>query len=269
MALALLKEGGRLGHLLSRVKTYKNWYSIVWPFTRLLLSSERILKTRLGSIIYVRNIFGPDFTVVHEMFYRDDYQTAALLHDSIYPVVLDLGANIGAFSLLVYNRNKNSRIFAFEPDIDNLEIIKKNIELNKASAKIKVFPLAVADTIGKKEFFLSKDAYAHSFEKDQVSATLSGSTIVESITIERILQDNNIDRVDLIKIDIEGSEFSVLYNLPDYVYDKIKCIVLEIHKSQKYNKDDLIMFLVKHGYIVQQSDKHSHVYLANRIKRNN
>lgn len=251
----------RLKHALSRFKTYKNWYAIIWPITR-IKTVDRVLKTRLGPRVYVRNIFGPDFVVVHEMFCRDDYKIASIQYDCPEPVVLDIGANIGDFALLVHGLNPQAKIFAYEPEHFNLEVIKKNIGLNGAGQNIKIFPLAVAGTDGEKTFYVSQSEYAHTLEKNLRGNDLAQAITVNSTTIEQIFQENNINHIDLLKLDIEGAEYDVLYNLPQNLYDKIRYIALEIHDHPVHQKKSLIQFINEKGYAIKQSNKNPCVYLA-------
>ena len=247
-------------HVISRVKAYKNWYSIVWPMTR-LLSRERILETRAGPMMYVRNIFGPDFVVVHEMFFRDDYGVRELHLNVSEPVIVDAGGNIGVLSLLALATYPNARILCYEPEASNLDIIRKNVRLNAAEKHITCFKEAIDNTTGMKTFYLSQAEYAHSLEKSADSRH-AGEISVATTTIERIMQDNHIKRLDLLKLDIEGTEYSVLRNLPLELYPRIKNIVLEIHDHPSEKKEDLVRFLAEHGYAVAQSGTNPHVFLA-------
>lgn len=250
-------------HVISRIKAYRNWYSIVWPMTR-LLPKERILKTRAGPKMYVRNVFGPDFVVVHEMFFRDDYGARKLHLNVKEPVIVDAGGNIGAFSLLALALYPGARIFCYEPEASNLEAIKKNIKRNGADGHIKCFGEAIDSTAGTRTFYLSKAEYAHSLEKSADSSPHVGEVLVKTTTIERIMQDNRLATIDLLKLDIEGTEYSVLYNLPRKIYPDIRNIVLEIHDHPSEKKEALITFLAEQGYTVTESGTNPHVFLARR-----
>jgi len=54
--------------------------------------------------------------------------------------------------------------------------------------------------------------------------------VIKSITLEEILDENNIDFVDILKIDVEGSEYDLLMNTPDFVFDKVRQITVEFHE---------------------------------------
>src|SRR5262245_52899068 len=97
-----------LRHVFARIAAYENCYLHVWPMTS-ILPEKRIIRPRSGMKMEVRSIFGEDFVVVHEMFSRDDYQMQSLRPQHTPPVIVDAGANVGAFSVLVASLFKNAR----------------------------------------------------------------------------------------------------------------------------------------------------------------
>ncbi|MEK7646883.1 MAG: FkbM family methyltransferase [Patescibacteria group bacterium] len=230
-----------------------------------ILKKDRVLKIREGGgRIYVRNIFGPDFVVAHEMFSRDDYGLASVSFNSANPVILDIGANIGTFSIFAINLFKNAKIFAYEPEESNYRVLVDNIKLNKATDKAFPYQLAVGAESGKRTFFLSTSEYAHSLEQGRVRC-ISGDQEVLCTTIEDIMQKNNIKFIDLLKLDIEGSEFEVLYQLPEKIYNNIQYIAFEIHEHGKHSADALLTFLKKKHFDIVQPPTHQNVYLLKNI----
>ncbi|MDO8594371.1 MAG: FkbM family methyltransferase [bacterium] len=252
-------------HVMSRVRTYKNWPTIVWPLTR-LLPKERTLKTRNGPSLYVRNVFGPDAVVVHEQFFRDDYGFSKIKLARSVPIVLDLGANIGAFSLFALEavRQRGGKIFAYEPDESNFKILQKNIALNQGAGVIIAIKEAIHTSEGGQEFFLSAQEYAHSLVEEQLGGASVGSQKVQCTTIEKVLKKYDLEAVDLLKLDIEGSEYEVLYQFPPELFKKIRNIVLEIHLHSRYSSKELVSFLEKQGFIVSVSLGNSNVYTARK-----
>jgi FkbM family methyltransferase len=67
--------------------------------------------------------------------------------------------------------------------------------------------------------------------------------VIKSITLEEIFYENNFDFVDIIKIDVEGAEYDLLSNTPDFVFDKVRQITVEFHEfldSSLRKETDLI-----------------------------
>ncbi len=251
----------RFAHVLSRINAYSNWYSLVWPLNR-LGGKAKIITIRNGPSVYVRNIFGPDWVVVHEMFSRDDYQIKDLPLGSA-PIIFDIGANIGAFTLFAEKCFPLSRVFAYEPASTNFEILKKNIALNHLENEVKAFQLAVAVAPGEAMMTYSDEEFAHSLIADQVETEhIAKSEKVRCTSIPEIISEHKLARIDLIKMDIEGLEYDLLFALPDDVYKMVRYITLEIHDHKDHPAEELITFLKEKGFSVVRTPTHPKVYLA-------
>ena len=146
----------------------------------------------------------------------------------------------------------------------NFKILQKNIALNQADGVIVPNMEAIYTSEGEQEFFLSGQAYAHSLVKEQLYGASVGSQRVPCTTIENVIKKYALEMVDLLKLDIEGSEYEVLYTLPVALYKKIRNIVLEIHEHSQYSREDLVQFLQARGYHVLISPMNSHVYSVTR-----
>lgn len=125
-------------------------------------------------------------------------------------IFIDVGANIGAISFLGSKIvGKSGKVYAFEPEEKNLHIFQKNISFNNLN-NINLVPLACTEKSGFATFNISKNSGEHS-----LGETISPSNIIKSIKIKTISLDdftkkNNINKIKLIKIDVEGQELSVL-----------------------------------------------------------
>ena len=120
-------------------------------------------------------------------------------------VVLDIGANVGYYSLIVAQLvGEKGAVFAFEPAPDNLALLARNIKVNGFS-NITPVPKAVSNKTGKGRLFLGNDTVSHSmYERHE-----KGSIEIEVTSLDVFME--NINRpVDLVKIDVEGSEMRVL-----------------------------------------------------------
>jgi FkbM family methyltransferase len=252
----------KLKHVFARIVSFSNWYVLVWPMTRILPKS-RVIKIRGGYKIFARNIFGPDWVVIYEMLCRDDYELKKIIINSKKPVILDVGANIGAFTILAVKLFGRARIFDFEPDKENFKILNKNIILNNFEDRVIISDLALDKESGEKTFYIHKKEYAHSLLPRDANDQ-AGSVKIKSTTIEEIFKKYNFDKIDLLKLDIEGLEYEIIYNLPQEYFSKIDNIVLEIHDREGFSCEELVKFLEKNGYNVIQSAGNEKVYRAAR-----
>jgi FkbM family methyltransferase len=162
-------------------------------------------------------------------------------------IVIDCGAHIGLFSLLVYQYVNT--VYSFEADYINFGYLKMNLKLNNIRT-IKPFNLALSKDLGDREFLVSsKSPACHSFYKNKFFNDFGESAIkrkVYCITLEEIFKKHNISYCKLLKMDIEGAEFDVLLNTPEYILKKIGVIILEIHNGlSEYNEKDIIKKLEK------------------------
>jgi len=120
-------------------------------------------------------------------------------------VVVDLGANIGYFTLLAARLvGKKGKVYAFEPGPINYSLLLKNIELNGYDNIVAV-QRAVSDVTGKVRFFLDKkDTGAHTMYQP----CSKGDFIeVESVTLDEFFKDKK-HLINVIKMDVEGAEMA-------------------------------------------------------------
>jgi FkbM family methyltransferase len=128
--------------------------------------------------------------------------------------VLDLGANIGFYTLLASAKvGKNGQVIAFEPSPQNLKLINASLVENSIS-NVVVVSAAVSDFVGRTSLHLSPYYNSeHSLFNYHYSSgmhTDSETTIIDVTTVDKTLENSANFKVDLIKMDIEGSESKAL-----------------------------------------------------------
>lgn len=120
-------------------------------------------------------------------------------------VVFDVGANIGYYTLIFARLvSKSEKVFSFEPDPNNFELLKKNVAIN-GYTNVELFCKAVSNLNQTTKLFLDKTnkgghTLIDKFEERE-------SIIIESIRLDDYFQDK---KIDFIKIDIEGFEFEAI-----------------------------------------------------------
>jgi FkbM family methyltransferase len=163
--------------------------------------------------------------------------------------VVDIGANIGIFSVYASNKVGKGKVYAFEPFKENYKILCKQIHLNNLA---NVFPhnLGVSSITGEQSLFLSPtNTGGHSIKFDQGAS----SVLIKTITLAQFCNSNNLPRIDFLKIDCEGSEFEILEASPQ-ILNSVKKLVMECHPYKDKSVEDMIELLEKHHFKVIVED---------------
>jgi FkbM family methyltransferase len=121
--------------------------------------------------------------------------------------VLDLGANIGSFSL--FAAKSADRVYAFEPEKSNYEQLLKNIDINGAKNIIPI-KKAVGGKSGSTLLYKSARNTAICSTAVEFSDTTEA---VDVVTLSDAMKLCAVDHIDLLKIDIEGSEYDLFENV--------------------------------------------------------
>ena len=139
-------------------------------------------------------------------------------------VVVDIGANVGYYTLLVAHLvGDEGKVFAFEPDPNNYSLLCKNIEVNGYRNVIPVRK-AVFNKSGKTSLFLDKNNLGgHSLSEANVHK--SASITVEVTSLDDYFKNTDC-KIDVIKMDVQGSEMGVLEGMTNTINrnDNLKII---------------------------------------------
>lgn len=157
-------------------------------------------------------------------------------------VVIDVGANIGAFSVYAA-RCGAKKIYAFEPNKESYEILLKNIKINNLEDTIIPYNLAVGPVDGQL-ISIPKESSPYNTVKTYIEDT-DNYDIIESISLPTFIKTNNINKIDFLKMDCEGAEYPIIYSMKEEDFRLITTFRLENHNSQE--KEKLILFFKKHG----------------------
>jgi len=185
-----------------------------------------------------------------EIFKEKDHTKLPNFPSKNDSVIIDIGANEGFYTLKIKEILPKSKIIAVEPDPIAFKILRKNVESNKLK-NIKITNKAVASKTGKIIFETVKGRTTVSatkvYEKYRKKYELK-KIMVDSITLDDLCKEFNIEKIDLLKIDVEGSEFDVLKGSKNILLNVEKSVV-EYHKAQKTEKP-VIKLMVKNNFRV-------------------
>lgn len=190
-----------------------------------------------------------DMAVLNEVLVNREYRLCDEVIQKAQKAIVDIGGHAGYFALYAACLNAKVPIYSFEPHPGNYDLLKENLKQNKVK---NVFPknLAVSQEEGQAELKASQEDLNHSLVH-AIEAT--GETFkVNTTTLEKILKKLEGGQVDLLKMDCEGAEFSILENTPSSIFDKVSTIILEYHDwVPGGDHHRLKVFLEKQGYRVK------------------
>lgn len=164
----------------------------------------------------LRNDYPTDEIVIREIWEENVYEVADWRYN-LGGVVIDIGANIGSFS--IYSAYKGAEVYAVEPEPHNLEALKNNIALNNMQDKIHVLPYGISDHKGTG--VISDDGGGSS-----IIDTCIGSEI-ELMSFDTMFDLYNLEEVDILKIDVEGAEVEIILGASRDNLQKCKYITME------------------------------------------
>jgi len=124
-------------------------------------------------------------------------------------IVLDIGAGVGYYTLLFADIvGENGKVFAFEPEPKNYNLLKKNVKLNNYK-NIILKNLAVSNVTGKTKLYISDYPFMHSILP---SSSSKNSIKIPSIKLDDFFKDKDIrKKISFIKVDTEGYDLQVLH----------------------------------------------------------
>ena len=168
--------------------------------------------------------------------------------------IIDVGAHIGEYTLLGAKLvGDKGLIISVEPDHDSVISLKKNIILNNFKNYL-ILEKAVGEKIETKSLYKVNEEDVYGYLDPYVeNKKLKKYSEIEVTTIDDIVLSNNLNIINLLKIDVEGFEYEVLLGCNDTLKkNKIKKIIIELHPSYLQSKGDneelIHTFLKEHGF---------------------
>ncbi len=180
-----------------------------------------------------------DIIALYEIFILESYKAS----DSA-KTIIDLGANVGIASLYFASKYPYAKIYAFEPNPEVFTILSKNMS---EFDNVKTYPFLISGvTIENKSFFVSKKRTHSSSLLDR------GEEFVEygirSFKLTDLMRFLQLQKLDLLKFDIEGAEFDLFKDLNEV---KIKEFIGEVHMDLAPEGTELESFGLENKYNIK------------------
>lgn len=217
-------------------RAYVDAFGVVQATIILLADLSSILQQRLGVSLpripvpiraglthpFRVRLFTSDMWVFKQILLEEQYADALPTKSDAF--VIDLGGNIGAYAALVLSRRPDARVVCVEPDPNNAAIARRNLAPYGSRAEVlataiwnEPVPLRIeSEGVGKE--WAVRVRPCRDGERPDVTA----------VTIGEILEREGRDRIDVLKVDIEGAEEQLFAGTPSWI-DAVELYAIELH----------------------------------------
>ena len=156
-------------------------------------------------------------------------------------VVLDLGANIGVFSVYAAKVMGARRVVALEPVSATFRRLEHNLAANQLDGAVTAVPKGIGGATGTRTIYLGVTSpFSSLYYRGNPNAESGETEEVDIVTLERLLRDLSLDRVDVCKMDCEGAEVEALLAADDDVLRRIKVLTMEYHFPRREGSQERI-----------------------------
>lgn len=237
----------------------------------------------------------PNGLVVAQLHdYETDYLFKEIFVDQVYArhsislpekaCVIDIGANIGLFSLFVKSQCPQAKIYAFEPMQTTFQVLQANFVLHDLGTPLQfavsnknaeqvftyyknstVFSGKYADQVadGPKIKAIAENIIHQEFQDLQTEELEAFATLltqermdaveekVRTITLSNVIAEHHMTNIDLLKIDAEGCELEILSGISEADWPKIQQIVIEVHPRKTLSVEEVAAQITQKGFEIQ------------------
>jgi len=228
-------------------------YIIQRLYKRKKLLSAKIKNTKL--VVYLRND-RYDTQVFTQIFMRGELD---IYFKKDPEIIIDGGANIGLATLYLKNKYPNAKIIAVEPEHSNFELLKKN---TKDYPDIFCLNYGIWNKKCRLQIIDNGDGNA-SFITKELAETEAGENVINAITIEDIMNQFKIGCLDILKLDIEGSEKDVFEKNYERWLLKTQNIIVEIHPHLHADAQSKVRLALSDEFIEKPAGEYHFFYRKN------
>ena len=234
------RASGKLAKLAAVRRTFRNWPRVLLDHVGLARSGY-VCELRDGTTFEVRS-GTDDRHVLFEIFVQGIYDAPIRSGD----IVVDIGANIGGFTVLAGRRG--ARVVAFEPFPANFAALERNVKRN--GLDVTLVQAAVADAERTTEMFIPDDeSYSGRYS---LHPGRGGETIqVACLPLDAVLARYDLPSIDLLKIDCQGSEYEILFSTSAETLARTRALIIECEEfpdRPEWSTTTMRRFLETHGF---------------------
>ena len=236
--------------MLNRIYNRLIWFAN--SFFALFIELKQIKIDNVSFKIYINNS--------HELnraltFNTKEEDTLAWLKNNPGLDLVDIGANVGIYSLYFAKISENSQIYSFEPDASSFTSLVKNISTNSTS-NIKAFCIAIGSKKGFYEmnfYDFAAGAGAGSIDSEYIFTNAKDKkkyvqqTFCE--TLDNCSEELIFTENCLVKIDVDGPEYEIINSGKNFLSsNKVKSVMIEINSKNEIDKHKIFGLMQSYGY---------------------
>ncbi len=167
-----------------------------------------------------------DFHMFHRIFLCDEYRLRRFSPGAL-DVVIDLGGNVGLFAARAATLAK--RVISYEPIPQNFAQLTRN---TAGYENVEAVRRAVAGSAGTRRIYHPREAAlsgVYSAFPENGGHMSDAYDEVSAVSLADLIEAHAVERCDLLKLDVEGAEYEILYDAPGEILNKVRCIHAEYH----------------------------------------
>ncbi|RYD94242.1 MAG: FkbM family methyltransferase [Sphingobacteriales bacterium] len=241
----------KINHKLSRyegLRMYKNLLAEIEKLGfEIKITKTEIALHKAGRKISLRKK-SSDLEVFKQVFVRDEYQpliNSVIANNIKVETIIDAGSNIGLTSVKFLDKFTKAKVICLEPDSGNFTQLRAN--LKKYDGRTTLLPVALwhrEEELYINAGFRDGQEWSRSVDSEKTGAPVKGTSL------NTIIQQQGLKQIDILKIDIEGSEAAIFKEENDLSFlDITKVIALEIH--DEFNcRDTIYNILLSRGFVL-------------------
>ena len=233
----LISDARQKWQLLTRLPFYREapllavWRLFAWRMLCWLKRSKVIDLERSGTKFFLPPRWGGEGSTLIYVA-REDAEVELTHLTRILrrgDVVVDAGANFGIYTVIAAKAvGMEGRVLAFEPNALVMPVLKKNVELN-GFRNVRLFQAALCDSDGEAQLYHYADLGPVGYAIAPGDTGDKGSETVTTVTLDSALKSEGLDRVDFLKLDIEGAELAALYGARELLAQCKPMVLFELN----------------------------------------
>ena len=252
-----------------RISKIEEWHKLAFEKGK-FVRSKQLFSVDLGKckIWFRKSSAYASIDIYTEIFKENDHFLIPEFSGKNAKLIVDLGANEGYYTLKLKQNNPKCKVIAVEPNPLAFEVLEKNAKSNKLSDVILVNK-AICSKNGKMALEIVEQVSAIGgkdlgiMNRPWLKKEMIKKVKAECITLTKLFNEYNIEKADILKIDVEGMELEILKS-SKILLNKIHKIVVEWHS--KKIRDELKRFLKRNGFklVFEEERECGDLYFINK-----